>query len=345
MFVAILNDAHSDSTSSDKNNEDIEVANLLLSKFLQLVGIRKNKRRDSLSINEENETSKKNTRQEASGTQLSVEDKEEQELSTKVDMGVTTSETNWQNDTSEPFRSSPSLDSRHSFDQRSEPPGLIHSSFLTDRLPESAMSRTPLGSSSFDTQHTPVVIRDETPAFFGSGEVRIVQFGRDVHVTQLSITSSNSPIASCSSPCLSNMQSTATVNSEESNENTGKVPLAGDSVEVASVGHAYQTTHEECEKRKERIINFDEVSEWLKNIDLSGKIVCRTTGRPKERETISTSSGLQVGRRAGIDFDVISSMIKIRRKLNKHKERANESNTTLLKNRAKRLDRLLYVLN
>ena len=358
MFVAILNDAHSGSTSSDENNEDMEVANLLLSKFLKFVGIGKNKQGDSFSINEENETSKENRRQEVSGsvTQLNVMESEElDELSVKVDMGVKTSETNWQNAASESVRSSLSLDGtssidrytmlsapRDSFDERSEPRGLIGSWFLTDR--EAAMSRNSLESSSFDIQRTPSVFRDETSAFFDSGEVRMVHFGSGVHVRQLSITSSNSSTASFSSPRLSNMLSTATVNSEETNENTGKFPLVGNSVEVAPVTHGYHTTHEECEKRKERLINFDEVSEWLKKINLLGN-VCQTPDRPKETGAISTSSGLQVGRRAGIDFDVISNMMKIRRKVKQRKERARVSYITLLKYRAKRMDRLLYVLN
>ena len=174
MFVAILNDAHSDSTSSDENSEDVEVANLLISKFLKFVGIRKEKQGDSSSVNEENETSKENVGRKASG----------------------------------------------------------------------------------------------------SG-------------TQLS---------------------------------------------------ACQTTQEKCEKRNEGIINFDEISEWLKKINLSGNNFCQDTDRPNETGTISSSSGgLEVGKRGGIDFDAISTMIK--------KNHARESNTTQLKNRAKRIDRLLYVLD
>lgn len=347
LFVAILNDAHSDSTSSDKNSEDVEVANLLLSKFLKFVTISKEKQGDSSSINEENETSKEN-RREASGsvTQLSSEETEELELSMKIDMAVERSETNWQNETSEQFRSSLSpdktlsvdwhamLSSRNSFFENSEPPGLIASSLLTDREAKPSISRNSFDSASFDTPCA--VIRDEMPASLESGKVRMVHFGSDVHVRHFSITSSSLSTVSLCSPRVSDMQSKATVNSEETTDNTGKSPLAGESAEVA--GHTCQTT-------QERIIDFNEISEWLKKINLSGNNVRQTTYRPEETGTTSASSGLQVGKRPGIDFDAISKMIKIKRKVRKRKERARESKTTQLKNRARRLDRLLFVLD
>lgn len=111
------------------------------------------------------------------------------------------------------------------------------------------------------------------------------------------------------------------------------------------MGTSVTQTLEECKKRKERIINFDEVSEWLKNINMSGNNVRQTTDHPKETGTISSSSDLQVGKRAGIDFDAISKMINIKRKARKGNERAKESSTAQLKKRAKRVERLLYVLD
>ena len=97
--------------------------------------------------------------------------------------------------------------------------------------------------------------------------------------------------------------------------------------------------------RNERIISFDEVSEWLKKISLSGNNVRQTTDLPKKRGTTSALNGLQVGKRAGVDFDAISKMIKMKRKVKERKDRAKESNTTQLINRAKRIDSLLYVLD
>lgn len=360
MFVAILNDAHSDSTSLDKHRDDIEVANLLLSRFLKFVGLhRKEKQGESSSIHEENKTSKENIRQEAldSVTELS----DELELPMEVDMGVKTSETNWLNETSEQFPSSLSpcealsvstyemlsglSASRYSFDERSDPPGLIESSFLTDRDVKPAVSRNSLDSSSFDTQHTPVVIGDEIPSLLGSGDVRMVHYGSGAHARQFSITSSNLSTSSFCSSRLSDLPSKATANSVGTTDNTGKWPFAGESVEVAPVGHACHTTHEECEKWNGRIISFDEVSEWLKRINSSENNVRQTTDRPKKTGTISVSNGLQVGKRAGIDFDAISKTIKTIGKVKKRKERAKESNITQLINRAKRIDRLLYVLD
>ena len=355
MFMAILNDAHSDSTSSDENNGDMQVANLLLSKFLKFVGIRKEKQGAS-SINLENETSKENTRQEAldSASRLSAEESVELGLSVEVGIGVTTSEINCQNETSGQLRSSLSQDetvsvvryamlpaSRHSLEERNEPSGPIEGSFTMDREAKPAISRNSLDSSSFDTQHTPSGIRDKMPVLLDRGEIRMVRFGIGVHARHLSISSSTS----LSSPRLSDMPSKATVNSEETTDNTEKLPFAGESVEVAPAGHACQTTHEECEIQKERIINFDEVSEWLKKINLPGNNDPQTTDRPKETGTISASSGLQVRKRAGIDFDAISKMIKIKRKVKKRKERAGKFNTAKLKNRIKRIHRLLYVLD
>ena len=350
MFVAILNDAHSGSTSLDEKSEDIEVANLLFSRFLKFVGIRREeKQKDSSSIKKENKTSEENTRQEAldSVTELN----EELELPMEVDMGVETSETNWLNETSEQFPSSLSLcgtlsvgtdamlsTSRHSFDERREPLGLIESSL--DREAEPTVSRNSLDSSSFDTRHTPVVIpRDEMPSLLGSAEVRKVRFGSSVHMRRLSITSSNLSTASFWSSCLSDLPSKATENSVGTTDNTGR-SFAGESVEVARVAHAGSHAYrEECEKRNERIISFDEISEWLKKINLSGNNVRQSTNRPKKTRIISASS------RSGIDFDAISKMIKIKRKVEKRKERAKESNTAQLINRAKRIDRLLYVLD
>lgn len=357
MFVAILNDSRSDSTSLDENREDIEVANLLFSRFLKFVGIRREEKQgDSTSMNEENKTSKENVRQEAldSVTELN----EELELPTEVDMGVETSETNWLNETLEQFPSSLSpcetlsvgtyamlSASLHSFDERSEHPGLIESPFLTDREAEPTVSRNSLDSSSFDTRHTPVVIRDEMPSLLDSGEVRMVHFGSGVHERHLSITSSNLSTASLSSPCLSDLPSMATVNSVGVTDYTGR-SFAGESVEVVPAGHACHTTHEECEKSwNERIISFDEVSEWLKKISLSGNNVRQTTDLPNKRGTTSALNGLQVGKRAGVDFDAISKMIKMKRKVKERKDRAKESNTTQLINRAKRIDSLLYVLD
>lgn len=359
IFVAILNDAHSDSTSSDENSEDIEVANLLLSKFLKFIGIRKEKQGDSSSINEENETSKGNTRQEASSwvRELSAAKTEELERSEKVDMGVKTSETNWQNETSEVFQSSLSPDgtssvdrfttlsaSRHSLDERSETSEFFDSMLLTDREAKPAISRNSLDSASFDTRSTPIARQNEMPVFFECSKVRMVHFGSGVHVRHL--TSSNVSTASLWSPCLSDMPSKAKENSDdETTDNTGNSPLAGESVEAAPVGHICHTTLEECKKRKERIINFDEVSEWLKKINLSRNNVHQTTDNPKETGTISASSDLQVGKRAGINFDAISKMIKMKRKARKGNERAKESSTAQLKKRAKRVERLLYVLD
>lgn len=345
IFVAILNDAHSDSTSSDENSEDIEVAKLLLSKFLKFIGIRKEKQGDSSSINEENETSKGNIRQEASSwvTELSAAKTEELECSAKADIGVKTSETNWQNETSEVFQSSLSLDatssvdrftmlsaSTHSLDERSD------SLLLTDREAKPAISRNSLDSASFDTQSTPVANQNEMSVFFDSSKVRMVHFGSGVHVRHL--TSSNVSTASLWSPCLSDMPNKAKENSDETTDNTGKSSLAGESVEAAPVGHTCQTT-------KERIINFDEVSEWLKKINMSGNNVRQTTDHPNETGTISSSSDRQVGKRADIDFDAISKMINIKRKERKGNERAKGSSTAQLKKRAKRVDRLLYVLD
>ena len=358
IFVAILNDAHSDSTSSDENSEDIEVANLLLSKFLKFIGIRKEKQGDSSSINEENETSAGNIRQEASSwvTELSAAKTEELERSAKADMGVKTSETNWQNESSEVFQSSLSLDatssvdrfkmlsaSRHSLDERSETSEFFDSMLLTDTEAKPAISRNSLDSASFDPQSTPIVKQNEMPVFFECSKVRMVHFGSGVHVRHL--TSSNVSTASLWSPCLSDVPSKAKENSDETTDNAGKSPLAGESVEAAPVGHICHTTLEECKKRKERIINFDEVSEWLKKINLSRNNVHQTTDNPKETGTILASSDLQVVKRAGIHFDAISKMIKMKRKARKGNERAKESSTAQLKKRAKRIDRLLYVLD
>ena len=171
----------------------------------------------------------------------------------------------------------------------------------------------------------------------------MVHFGSGVHVRHL--TSSNVSTASLWSPCLSDMPSKAKENSDETTYNAGNSPLAGESVEAAPVGHICHTTLEECKKRKERIINFDEVSEWLKKINLSRNNVHQTTDNPKETGTISASSDLKVVKRAGIHFDAISKMIKMKRKARKGNERAKESSTAQLKKRAKRIERLLYVLD
>ena len=357
MFVAILNDAYSDSTSLDEHREDIEVADLLLSRFLKFVGIqRKEKQGDSSSTNEESKKSKENIRQEAldSVTELS----DELELPMEVDMGVKTSETNWLIETSEQFPSSLSpcetlsagtyemvSASRYSFDERGESSRLIESSFLTDREAKPTVSRNSLDSSSFDPQHTPIVIRDEMPSLLGSGDVRMVHYGSGAHARHLSITSSNLSTSSFWSSRLSDLPSKATANSVGTTDNTRKWPFAGESVEVAPVGHACHTTREECDKWNERIISFDEVSEWLKRINLSGNNDRQTSDRSEKTGTISVSNGLQVGKRAGIDFDAVSKMIKTIRKVKEGKENAKESNSTQLINRAKRIDRLLYVLD
>lgn len=62
LFVAILNEAQTEATtSSSEGNDDIEVANLLLSKFLNFLGIN---REQSPSANEEDNASKESARNE-----------------------------------------------------------------------------------------------------------------------------------------------------------------------------------------------------------------------------------------------------------------------------------------
>lgn len=355
MFVAILNEAHSDSISSDKDSEDMEVANLLLSKFLKFVGITK-QRQEDFSVNEGNETSMKNIRRKTSGSSTQPrpdEETEELEFSIKVDTGMKETETKWQKEPSEHFKSSllphrreildgqvmPST-SRNSFEDSSELGGLL----LTDRKALPSIPWSSFHSVSFSEQCNSTGVRDAEPSL-DRDNVRMVHFGSDVHVRHLSITSSNLSTVPVDDPTLLDMQDMGTIRREEKiTFKPEKPPLGGESEEIATAQPTCQTTHEESEKGKETIIDFDEVSEWLKKVNIARNFSHTTSGLSEEMKTASPNSR-QVGKRCVVDFDAVSKVIKIKRKARKWKERANESKTTQLKKRVKRLDKLLYVLD
>ncbi|KAL9954010.1 hypothetical protein ACROYT_G041497 [Oculina patagonica] len=353
MFVAILNEAHSDSISSDQDSEDMEVANLLLSKFLKFVGITKQRQEDS-SVNGENETSIENMRRKTSGssTQPSPdEETEELEFSVKVDMGMNETETNWPNERSEQFRSSLSPDrreslhghvmpstSRSSCDESSKIGGLL----LTERKALPSISWSSFHSESFTDQGTSTVFKDAEPSL-DKDNVRMVHFGSDVHVRHFSITSSNLPTFSAHDPSLFDTQGVGTVYTEEKTCKPEKSQLYGESEETATAQPTFQTTHHGNEERKEKIIDFDEVSEWLKKGNFSEN-VSHTMSELSEEMRTSASNSLQ-RKRGVVNFDTVSKMIKIKRKARKWKKRARESKTTQLQDRVKRLDKLLYVLD
>ena len=352
MFVAILNDAHSDSLSSGKDSEDMEVANLLLSKFLKFVGITKQEKEDSPFVNGENETSKaKNITRKTSGPSTHPrpdEEAKELESSIKVDMGIKETKLKWQNEPSEQFRSSllpvglnghamPST-SRNSFDENSTHGNLLS----TDRKDLPSLSWSSFHSKSFREQCTSTVNRDAQPSLERAGYVRDVHFGSDV--IHFSITPNNLPSVSIHNSSLLDAQGTRALQREDKAFKPEKTPLGGESEELATERPTCQTTHQGSETRKGKIVDFDEVSEWLKRVNLS-RNVSFTTSDLSEEMRATKSSSLQVRKRCVVDFDALSKLIKIKRKAKKWKERASESKTKQLKNKIKRLDKLLYVLD
>ena len=81
MFVAILNEAQTESSYSGKENDDMEVANLLLSKFLNLLGVN---RAHSSTANHERETVKERAETgEISSTTETQEVSDDTEVSSK----------------------------------------------------------------------------------------------------------------------------------------------------------------------------------------------------------------------------------------------------------------------
>lgn len=110
--------------------------------------------------------------------------------------------------------------------------------------------------------------------FLGSGEVCMVYFGSGVYERYFSIILSNLFIVLFLLFCFLDLLSMVIVNSVGVIDYIGRL-FVGELVEVVFVGYVCYIIYEECEKLwNERIISFDEVSEWLKKISLLGNNVC-----------------------------------------------------------------------
>lgn len=348
MFVAILNDAHSDSVTTEEDSEDMEIANLLLSKFLKLVGITKKRQDDSCSENGEEETSNANNSRKkfASSTKPNRDEETgELNLSTEVRVGMTETETKWGNEPSEQLGSSvlpangasqyghamPST-SWNSSENNREPSGPLGGLFLAERKALPSKSCSSFHSWPFGDECTSTVIRDKQPS-----NVHMVHFGKDIHVRHYSITSSNLSIVSVYDHSLSETPGMGTAPTEDKPLKPGKSISGDESEGITAARQTYRRIHQGSGKQ-EKMIDFDEVSEWLKKINISGNVSNTTSDLSKEMK-IAPSTCHQVRKRRAVDFDALSRMIKTKRKA--RKERACESKTTQLEDRVKRIDKLI----
>ena len=153
--------------------------------------------------------------------------------------------------------------------------------------------------------------------------------------------SSNDFIASSIySRSLSNKQEREKGSTSKATVNSTKRVLINATDEIhVTLTHSCDISQEVYEKPKDKIINFDDVSKWLKRIDPSSN----TSRNISEFQSKMSSNPKHVA--STVDFDRLSEILKLKEKAKKLRGTAGERITKELIRQAKRLDQLLYLLD
>ncbi|XP_022790315.1 polycystic kidney disease protein 1-like 2 [Stylophora pistillata] len=306
FFVAILNDVHAESTSADKDNEDMEVARRLVFKFLKMFGITKNQPKVSPKTKKEEENVKENRHPREgsiSKPNSSANQAEKTETSKEMDVNLT----DFDRTNSKPLRQR----------RRSIP--------TTGAFPVSKNS-----------SQESIKKKQE----FVSSPKRKARVSTNVQIREVSAPSNDFIGPSMYSRSLSNKKRREKGSTSEATVNSSKrVSVDAPDENHGTLIHSYDASQEVYEKSKDKISDFDDISKWLKRIDSSSNASMTISEFPIKMSNNPKSDG------GTVDFDRLSRILKLREKARKLRETAGERKTKELIRQAKQLDRLLYLLD
>lgn len=321
FFVAILNDVHSESTSANKGNEDMEVASRLLSKFLKMLGITKGQQEVSPKTKVgEDVREKKQTRQMSiSDTNSSPSQKEKTEASKERNASLTDFDTSTQAKTLK--QRQPALPTADA-----SPVSKVSSQENKEKKEEFVCSPLTYRKEPVSTNLESLIPTSSGNLSGNDDELhfsvrRTVHFADNVQIRKVSAPSNDFIASSIYSRSLSNKQ-------EREKGSTSKATV-----------NSCDISQEVYEKPKDKIINFDDVSKWLKRIDPSSN----TSRNISEFQSKMSSNPKHVA--STVDFDRLSEILKLKEKAKKLRGTAGERITKELIRQAKRLDQLLYLLD
>ena len=340
FFVAILNDVYSESTSANKGNGDMEVASRLLSKFLKMFGITKGQQEVSPKTKVgEDVRKKKQTRQMSiSDTNSSPSQKEKTEASKERNASLNDFDTSTQAKTLKqrqpalPTANASPVSKVSSQENKEKKEDFVCSSLTYRKEPVSTNleSLIPISSGNLSSN-------DDELHF---SVRRTVHFADNVQIRKVSAPSNDFIASSIYSRSLSNKQEREKGSTSKATVNSAKRVLINATDEIpVTLTHSCDISQEVYEKPKDKIINFDDVSKWLKRIDP----LSNTSRNISEFQSKMSSNPKHVA--GTVDFDRLSKILKLKEKAKKLRGTAGKRITKELIRQAKRLDQLLYLLD